>query len=196
MEEITTKRTLVKVTNRNNGTTGYTLNNGFRRQFSVGQTRDIDLNELRELMGIDGGEYILQHFLIIDDQTALDYLNLKTEPEYFYTRKDIEKLLSDGSLDELEDCLNFAPDGVIELIKSIAIETELPDVRKRDLIFKITGFNISNALMVNKFLEGEDKTPKAETKVRKVTQKTETKVRKVTPVETEKQPTYTRINKV
>ena len=156
METVTTTKQYVTVTNRNNGTTGYTLTNGFRRQFAIGQSKDVDIAELKELIGIPGGEYILQNYLVIEDQAALSYLNLHTEPEYFYTEKEIKELLLQGSLEQLEDCLNFAPEGVLDLIQSIAIDIKLPDVRKRDLIFKKTGFNISNALMVNQVLEGDN----------------------------------------
>ena len=136
METKTTEMSYVTVTNRNNGTTGYTLQNGVRRQFQIGQSRKVDLEELRELAAIPGGEYILQNYLIINDKTALDYLNIAPEPEYFYTEREIKELLLNGTLDQFEDCLNFAPQGVIDLVKSMAIDLKLPDVRKRELIFE------------------------------------------------------------
>lgn len=181
METVTTTKQYVTVTNRNNGTTGYTLTNGFRRQFAIGQSKDIDIAELKELIGIPGGEYILQNYLVIEDQAALSYLNLHTEPEYFYTEKEIKELLLQGSLEQLEDCLNFAPEGVLDLIQSIAIDIKLPDVRKRDLIFKKTGFNISNALMVNQVLEGDNAQVVEEKKTRKAAPIKTTPERKTTP---------------
>lgn len=162
METQITKQHMVKVTNRNNGVTGYTLSNGFRRQFHIGQTRSVDLEELKELSAIPGGEYILKNFLIINDQAALDYLDIPTEPEYFYTEKEIKTLLENGSLDQLEDCLNFAPQGVIDLIKSISIQIELPDTRKRKMILEKTGFSVDNALLVNATLSQENDTEKEE----------------------------------
>lgn len=167
METRTSTKQYVTVTNRNSGTTGYTLTNGYRRQFAVGQSKEISLDELRELAGIPGGDYLLEHYFIINDQTALDFLNIHTEPEYFYNEEDITNLLLNGSLDQLEDCLNFAPEGVIELIKSVAVKIKLPDVNKRDLILKKTDFNITNALMVNSVLEEENHTPKEEKVTRK-----------------------------
>ena len=59
------------------------------------------------------------NYLIIDDKSALDFLNIQPEPEYFYTDVEIKKLLLEGSLDQLEDCLTFAPNGVIDLISSV-----------------------------------------------------------------------------
>lgn len=177
METRTTEMSYVTVTNRNNGTTGYTLQNGVRRQFQIGQSRKVDIEELRELAAIPGGEYILQNYLIINDKTALDYLNIAPEPEYFYTEKEIKELLLNGTLDQFEDCLNFAPQGVIDLVKSMAIDLKLPDVRKRELIFEKTGFNVTNALNVNAVLDAESEKPvdkpKAERKAQPITAVTE-----------------------
>lgn len=184
METRTTEMSYVTVTNRNNGTTGYTLQNGVRRQFQIGQSRKVDLEELRELAAIPGGEYILQNYLIINDKTALDYLNIAPEPEYFYTEKEIKELLLNGTLDQFEDCLNFAPQGVIDLVKSMAIDLKLPDIRKRELIFQKTGFNVTNALNVNAILDAEDEKkedkPKVERKAKPITETTEP-VRKAVP---------------
>lgn len=152
METRTSTVTYVTVKNRNNGYTSYILPNGVKRSFTIGQTRKIDLEELRELKDCDGGEYILKNYLIINDKAALDYLDLNPEPEYFYTEVEINKLLSEGSLDQLDDALTYAPAGVIDLIKDIAIKTELPDMRKRKLIFEKTGFSVDNAIKVNEIL--------------------------------------------
>ena len=185
METRTTEMSYVTVTNRNNGTTGYTLQNGVRRQFQIGQSRKVDLEELRELAAIPGGEYILQNYLIINDKTALDYLNIAPEPEYFYTEKEIKELLLNGTLDQFEDCLNFAPQGVIDLVKSMAIDLKLPDVRKRELIFEKTGFNVTNALNVNAVLDAESEKPvdkpKAERKAQPITAVTEPTRKAVPP---------------
>lgn len=142
----------VKVTNRNNGFTGYHLQNGTDRIFSRGQSMMISLEELDLLQNTPGGDYIIKNLLIIEDKDVLDELNVVTEPEYFYTEAEVNELLNNGSLDQLEDCLNFAPEGVIELIKTLAVKNQLPDTKKRDLITKKTGFNIDNAINVNKIM--------------------------------------------
>lgn len=162
MEQKISTSNLVSVTNRNNGTTGYTLSNGIHRTFNLKETKKIDLEELRELSTIPGGDFLLKNYLIINDKSALDYLELNPEPEYFYTEEEIKTLLLSGSVDQLEDCLNFAPQGVIDLVKSLAIQLEIPDIRKRDLIFEKTGFNVNNAINVNKILDTES-TDKTET---------------------------------
>ena len=55
-----------------------------------------------------------------------------------------------GSLDEFEDCLNFAPKGVLEIIKDVAVKLPLNDVAKRDLILKKLGFSVANAIEITK----------------------------------------------
>ena len=148
---------MVNVTNRNNGFTGYTIpDTGITRSFNIDETKKIDIEELKQLQYVPGGEYLLKHFLVINDKSALEVLNMEdVEPEYFYTRKEVEERLKNGSIEQLEDALNFAPEGVIDLIKDIAIKTELPDTRKRKLISEKTGLNIDSAIMINTIMAEE-----------------------------------------
>lgn len=166
---------IVDVKNRTNGRVGYTIpDKRLHRTFAPNETKKIELEELKELSYLPGGEFTLRELLIVGDRDALAALNMEdVEPEYFYTEEDIVKLLTTGTLDQLEDTLNFAPEGVIGLIKDIAVKTELPDTRKRDMISKKTGFNINNAIMVNQVMNAED-APKDE--------EDQKPVRKATPV--------------
>lgn len=147
---------LIKVTNRDNGYVGYGIpDTGVRRKFAPGETKEIPLSELKALQYVPGGDSVLKDLLVINNRDALSALNMTVEPEYFYSEEDVEKLLFEGSLDQLEDALNFAPEGVINLIKDIAVKKEIPDMRKRDLITKMTGFGIQNAINVNHILEDD-----------------------------------------
>ena len=87
-----------------------------------------------------------------------------TEAGETYTEEDVKNLLEKGSLDELKDCLDFAPEGTVELVKKVAVETELNDIRKRNAIQEATGFNINSAIEINK--ETSEERPE-ETKVRR-----------------------------
>lgn len=149
---------LVSITNRDSGHVGYSIpERGIQRSFAPQETKQIPLDELQQLQWVSGGNYILEHLLMINDKDALSALNMEVEPEYFYTEADIRELLSPaGTLDQLKDALDFAPQGAIELIKKIAVETELPDTRKRKAISEATGFNIDNAINVNTILNAED----------------------------------------
>lgn len=147
---------LINVRNRNNGTTGYVLpENNVRRSFAPGEIKKIPMSELRSLQYAPGGNYILSNLLIIEDKSALDELNMKVEPEYFYTEEEIRDMLFNKSMDEFLDFLDFATKGAIEIAKEIAIKEEVPDTRKRKALSEKTGFNIDNAIKINEIMDAE-----------------------------------------
>ena len=174
MEERVTTTKFIPITNRDNGGVTCVLSNGRTISFNKGETRKVAFDDLLELNSSDGGKKLLTEYLIIKDKEALAALEFNTEPEYYYTEKEIRKLLQEGTLDQLEDCLNFAPEGVIDILKDVALEIELPDTRKRKLIAKKTGYNIDNILRVKQVLDAK---PEGETD-----DKNAEKVRKSTPV--------------
>lgn len=145
---------MIEVRNRDSGNVGYSIKDlGIWRNFAPKETKKVPLEELKALQYAPGGEFTLKHLLMIKDTDALSALNIETEPEYFYTETEIKELLTKGTLDQLKDCLDFAPEGVIEIIKKMAVEIQLPDTLKRTAIFEKTGFNINNAIMVNKVMD-------------------------------------------
>lgn len=180
---ITTK--MVSVTNRDNGGVTGLLSNGRKISFNAGQTKNVSLEDLLELKSTDGGNRLLREYLVVTDVDALKALDMEdVEPEYYYSEKEVRKLLAEGTLDQLEDCLNFAPDGVIDLVKDIAYEIELPDTRKRKLIAQKTGYNLDNILRVKEVLDTPSSTeePKKERKAAPVTADSDAPKRKTEPV--------------
>lgn len=162
-------KTIVNVTNRDAGQVVYSLpDRGIKRTFNAGESKKIELEELRQLSYATGGEFLLKNCLVVNNTDALSALNIEVEPEYFYTEAEVKTLLTTGTLDELEDCLNFAPEGVIDLVKKIAVDEEIPDTRKRKLITEKTGFSIDNAINVNHIMSEEtEETAEVPTKTRK-----------------------------
>lgn len=159
------KDTLISVRNRDNGTVGYSVPDlRVHRSFTKGEKKMIPMDELRRLIYTPGGLKIVKHYLVIENEDAARELLGNVEPEYFYSRKDIANLLQYGSYESLVDCLNFAPVGVIDLVKDIAVKVQLNDVRKRQLILEKTGFNVDKAIEINK--ETEEERPAQEKKVR------------------------------
>ena len=145
----------VKIKNRvGNGTVGYTIPdmNNLTRIFEDGEEKIVTFEEIRKLSYLHGGSKILKNYLTIEDKEILSEINFIPEPEYFYTREDIIKLMQTGSLDEFLDCLDFAPDGVKETIKTL-VELPLNDVAKRDAIQEKLGFNVNNAIENKKITE-------------------------------------------
>ena len=96
------------------------------------------------------------------------------------SKEDVKNLLLNGSLDSLLDCLDFAPSGVIDLVKELAISLPVNDSTKRQAIFEKTGLNIDQALLRKKEAE-EEKNSTTATKERRVKVDNTTQARRTTP---------------
>ena len=150
----------VKVINRaGNGIVSYTIPDmgNLYRVFQDGEEKILTYEEIRKLSYIPGGEILLEEYLIIDDKEVLKELNFDPEPEYYYSEEDIINLMKNGSLDEFLDCLDFAPEGVKETIKILAVDLPLNDVAKRKAINEKLHFNVDNAIAIKEASEEEEK---------------------------------------
>lgn len=142
------KDTVISVTNRDKGSVGYNIPdlNNLNRQFQPGEVKEVTFEELERLSWVPGGRYLLENCLMIDNEDAIKELIGKTEPEYYYTEEDVKTLLTTGTLDQFLDCLDFAPQGVLDMIKNLAVSMPLNDVAKRKAIQDKLGFNVDNAI--------------------------------------------------
>lgn len=169
------KSTLIKVLNRDNGAVGYAIPemNGLKRVYQAGETKEITFEEIEKLSYIPGGKELLEDSLVIlNNDEAIKEILGHVEPEYSYSREDIINLMKNGSLDEFLDCLDFAPEGVKDLIKTLSVELPLNDVAKREAILNKLGFNVDNAIRIKR--ESEEPTKEEPTTRRRV-QKTQNK---------------------
>ena len=149
--------TIIKATNRKKGSIGYTIEDlGISRTFREKETKEVTMEELRKLSWIPGGRALLDNYLLIDNKDAIKELIGDIEPEYNYTEKEIEWLLLHGTNDQLEDCLNFAPLGVIDILKNLAVKLKVDNVSKRKIIEEKTGLNVSKAIEIEEIIEAED----------------------------------------
>lgn len=162
---------MIPVQSRNGGIVFYTIpEDNIQKIFRGSETKMIHIAELKKLMSIPGGEKTIRADLIIKDRDALVELGISVEPEYFYTEKEILQILETGTLDELEDMLNFAPEGVINMVQQLSVKIELPDTRKRKMILEKTGFNVDGALQIKQIMgEDEEKEKAAAAPTRKAT---------------------------
>lgn len=163
------KDTLISVVNRHSNSVGYPVPdnvNGLARTFAVGETKQITFEELQKLSWIPGGMYLLQHYLVIKDDEVIKEILGDVEPEYYYNESDIRNLLENGSLEQLMDCLDFGTYGVIEILKDLAVDLEIPDMRKRKAIFEKTGFDVDTAIRFKEMEEEPEAVPTKE-KVRR-----------------------------
>lgn len=148
---------IIKVRNRSYGTVGYSIPEmRIQRKFAKNETKDLTMEELRKLSYQPGGQVLINESLVIEDKQALQELNPNYEPEYFYTEKDVENLLLHGSLEQFLDCLDFAPKGVVDLVRTKAVELEIVDLSKRKAIFDKTGFNVTRQIEINHESKEED----------------------------------------
>lgn len=153
------KDTLIKVVNRDNGVVGYTVPDlgNIRRMFQPKEEKEITMEELRKLSYLPGGKILLQDCLIIRNEEAISEILGDIEPEYYYTEDDVKNLLLNGSLDQLKDCLDFAPLGVVDLVKNLAVTLKIDNYSKREAIKNKLGFDVTNAIENNKISQEEEK---------------------------------------
>lgn len=119
---------------------------GIRREFQPGETKKISFSELEKVTYQTGGRALLANFLQITDETVTDDLNIHTENEYYMSEEQIQDLIVNGSIDAFLDCLDYAPVGVIDLIKQYAVSLPMNDISKRAALKEKTGFDVTVVL--------------------------------------------------
>lgn len=120
---------------------------GIRREFAPGETKRISYGELEKLSYQSGGRSLMTNFLQITDDEVINNLNIHAENEYFISEEQIIDLLkTEGNMDAFLDCLDYAPVGVIDLIKQFAVSLPLNSLEKRQAIKEKTGFDVNQAL--------------------------------------------------
>lgn len=169
------RNTIIKICNRDDAAVFYDIPemNGLHRVFQPNEVKEVTLGELIKLSYEPGGMDLLRNNFILNNKEAINMILGEVEPEYNYTPVDIKNLLLNGSLDELLDCLDFAPEGVIEIVKDLAVELPLNDVAKREAILNKTGFNVTNAIEIKKEVQADIEKPAAAPIKRRVTKKVE-----------------------
>lgn len=151
------KDTIIKVTNRSYGSVGYEVPDlGIRREYQPKEIKEVTYEELLKLSYSSGGKRIIEKYLVVDNEEAVAQLLGDVEPEYYYTEIEVKELLLNGSYAQLEDCLDFAGSGVIDLVRKLAVDLQINDIRKREIILEKTGFNVSSAIQIAKDAQEEN----------------------------------------
>ena len=168
---------------------------GIRREFAPSETKIISKEELDKLTYQAGGRELMANFLQIQNAELREELGIHTEPEYDYSEEQIVDLILKGSLDAFLDCLDFAPIGIIDLIKEMAVLLPMTDMRKAEALKEKTGFDLAVALRDKEAEEAEDKEGKEpeSAPVRRV-QTTTAPSRRTEPLTTEEKPKYKVVN--
>ena len=131
---------------------------GVRRSFAPGEIKKITFEELEKLTYQPGGMEILTRFLQIQDSAVLNNFNMKVEPEYHMNEQQVANLILNGSVDAFLDALDFAPDGVIDLIKRMCISLPVTDYNKMKALKEKTGLDVEAALKNIRAEKEEEKT--------------------------------------
>lgn len=141
------QNTMYNVKNRSSSVVVYRIpEDNLRREFAPGETKRISFGELEKLTYQQGGREMLEQFLQIVDEAVTSDLNVHREIEYDMSEAQVMNLLRNGSLDAFLDALDFAPLGVIDLIKTMAVRLPLTDLNKRRALKEKTGFDVDRAL--------------------------------------------------
>ena len=140
--------TMYNIKNRSSSVVVYRIpESNLRREFAPGETKRIPFGELEKLTYQQGGRELLEQFLQIDNEAVTTDLNVHREVEYDMSEAQVRDLLQTGSLDAFLDALDFAPIGVIDLIKTMAVQLPLTDLNKRKALKQKTGFDVDKALI-------------------------------------------------
>lgn len=169
----------VKVINRSSSGVFYTIpEDNITRFFAKGESKMIDHKEIEKLTFQPGGLELLKDCLFIDDEkTVVNTIGIQ-EPEYKMTESQIKDVLLNGSYDRFLDVLDFAPEGVIDIIKNLAVNLPLTDTAKMGALKRKTGFDVAKAIELMQ--ETTEETEEAPKKQRRVAVEDNKPVRRVT----------------
>lgn len=143
-----TETTMYNVKNRSSSIVVYRIpETNLRREFEPGEIKRVPFGELEKLTYQPGGRELLENFLQILEEEVTTDLNVHREVEYDMSEAQIRDLLLSGSLDAFLDALDFAPIGVIDLIKTMSVQLPLTDLNKRRALKEKTGFDVDRALI-------------------------------------------------
>lgn len=132
---------------------------GIRREFMPGESKRIEKSELDKLSFQPGGRELMTSFLQIAADEIIKEFNIPAEPEYFMNEQQVAELIAVGSLDAFLDCLDFAPKGVIDLIKKFAIDMPMTDTQKIQALKEKTGFDVAKALEMKRAEKEDEQAP-------------------------------------
>lgn len=161
---------MVKVRNLADHMVGFVLPDEHKRiTFQPNEEKSVRVGDLRSLNYSSAGSVLMREYLAVADKALAEEFGVSADSfdnEYSWTVEDVDRVLQEGSIEELLDALDYAPSGVIDTIKDRAIELEINDVAKRSAITSKTGFDIT-ATIENRHKEGADAEPKKATTPRR-----------------------------
>lgn len=133
----------MKVMNRDVGQTGYHLPElQIRRVFNVGEIKELKEEEILLLYNTDAGRLMLCQILQIQNKDFVrEHIWPEAPIEYFWTKEQIRKCLEEDSVELFSETLDYAPEGVINILKDLAWRLPLTDLNKCNIMKTKLGFD-------------------------------------------------------
>ena len=157
---------IVEITNLLDCTCGYVVDlTGVRRILPPHASFKVKAGELRELSYQLGGQEVLQNYIRVGNKALAQEFGVDVDntPEYNWGRKEVVDCLNNANIDVLLDALDFAPEGIKQLIEDVAVEIEVVDTNKRKAISEKLGCDI-DAMITNKHLAEKEDEPEEDKK--------------------------------
>ena len=149
---------MFNVKNRSTSVVVYRIpESNLRREWAPGEVKRIPFGELEKLTYQPGGRELIANFLQIMENEVTDDLNVHREPEYNMSEEQVRDLILNGSIDAFLDALDFAPIGVIDLIKTMSVQLPITDMAKREALKAKTGFDVDKAIENERASKEDDK---------------------------------------
>lgn len=140
----------MKVINRSAETISYDLPElHIKRHFELNEEKDIPEEELKALWQTLGGNYQIKNLLLVEDKEWVkDHWDAPIE--YFWHAEDVKNCVLHDEPELFEETLDYAPEGVVEMIKEYAWRLPMQDLNKVEILERKTGFNSHLAAQIMK----------------------------------------------
>lgn len=139
----------MKVTNRSDSIAAYELDEmKVKRNFAPNETKDIPTKELETLYQQEGGYNLIKDFLMVHDKKWVEEHFPDVPIEYFWTVADIKNCLLTDPEDLFEETLDYAPQGVLDIMKNLSWQLPISDYTKMEAMRKKLGFDVRHAIEI------------------------------------------------
>ena len=135
----------IEVVNLTNHKVGYNLvDENLHRSLQPNEHRRILAGELRRLNYQKGGHILLTNYLSVKNaELAREFgVDIDNQIEYNWTPEDVDRVLQTGTIEELMDAMDFAPEGIKQRLAARAVELKISDSNKRKVITDNSPYDI------------------------------------------------------
>lgn len=166
--------TLVDVKNLVDYKVGYFIKeDNIRRQFNPQEVKKLKAGELRKLNYMRGGHVLLTDYLSVGNRDLAHEFGIDDDVfdnEYNWDVAKVDSVLTSEPIEVLQDAMDFAPNGIKELIKDRAVELKIDSMDKRQTISTSLGIDLNGMIDVQKIKEEDADTAPAKPKSRRASQ--------------------------